>query len=104
MPCPAIRTRQRGMVHLLPLVVVAVVVLAGLAIFTRDSVSTDKDKDVLGVSAQNVETRNVVSTREHTVFGLKVKTGVTNVVSAETGEILEVKSTFSDWLVNLFSR
>lgn len=103
MLCPAIKTRQRGMVHLLSLVVLAVVLLAGLAILTRDTAPANKDKNVLGVLEQSVETRNVASTREHNVFGLKVKTSVTNVVSAETGEVLEVKPSLFDWIVGIIS-
>ncbi|MDO8660796.1 MAG: hypothetical protein Q7K43_02820 [Candidatus Woesearchaeota archaeon] len=104
MPCPAVRTQERGFVHLLPLLVLAVIVLAGLALLSGDGLEFQgKEKDVLG-AATEVATHEVNAARSHQVFGVTVNTFVKNVVSDETGEILEVRPSVSDWVIGLLEK
>ncbi|MEK7521401.1 MAG: hypothetical protein AAB599_01185 [Patescibacteria group bacterium] len=98
MPCPAANPTNRGIIHILPLLVLAVVILAGLAIFTRSS--QEDSKDVLGASTQKVQTHTVLAKRTHNVFGIKVTTSVTNLVD-DAGNVLEVKPSLTDRIVGL---
>ena len=103
MPCPAVRTRERGFVHLLPLLVLAVIVLAGLALLTGGNLKfPQNESNVLGASVE-VATHEVNASRSHQVFGVTVNTFVKNVVSDETGEVLEVKSSVADRIVSILA-
>jgi len=96
---------ERGIVHILTLILLAIVALAGLAIITRGGIEfPGKKAEVLGSYSQTAETYVIDATRAHRVFGVLVNTRIRNVIDSESGEVLEVKSTFSDWLADILSK
>ncbi len=95
-----ISSSNRGFVHLLTLLVLAVIVLAGYALVSGGKLNfPQKESSVLGTSTES--THEVNAMRSHQVLGVTVNTFVRNVVSDETGEVLEVKPSVSDWIAGL---